>query len=153
MDYVIRAATVAEVFDSPTFEALADEYRAESLRNPDLMGGLPDREGYARLAEMGMLRLLGVFLGADLIGVCTVLVTPVLHFGGKLIASTETVFVMEAHRASGAGTRLLLAAEALALEAGAGGLYITAPTGGRLEKVLPLAGYRETNRIFYRGLR
>ena len=44
------------------------------------------------------------------------------------------------------------AAEEVAVMAGAGGLYVTAPTGGRLERLLPHVGYHETNRIFFRGL-
>lgn len=152
MDPTIRAITVAEAFDSPVFAALSDEYRVESLRNPYLMGALPNREGYSRLVDAGMLHPLGVFAGDELVGFCAVLVTPVLHFGGKVIAATETLFVAEAHRAGGIGVKLLRAAEEVALRAGAGGLYVTAPASGRLERLLPHIGYHETNRVFFRGL-
>ena len=152
MEPMIRAITVAEAFDSPVFSALCDEYRAESLRNPDLMGALPDREHYIRLVDSGLLCMLGVFVGDELVGLCNVLVTTVPHFSGKVIASTETVFVAKAHRAGGAGLKLLRAAEKVAANAGAGGLYVTAPTGGRLERLLPHVGYHETNRVFFRGL-
>lgn len=151
MEPTIRTITVAEAFDSPVFVALCDEYQAEALRNPDMMGALPDREGYARMVDAGLLHPLGVFVGEELVGLCAVLVTPVLHFGGKLIASTETLFVAEAHRAGGAGLRLLHAAEDVAARAGASGLYVTAPTGGRLERLLPRVGYHDTNRVFFRG--
>ena len=151
MDPIIRPITVAEAFDSPVFAALVDEYREESLRNPDMLGAPPDREGYARMVEAGLLHPLGVFVGGELVGLCAVLVSPVLHFGGKVIASTETLFVAKAHRAGNVGIKLLRAAENVAARAGAGGLYVTAPTGGRLERVLPRAGYHETNRVFYRG--
>lgn len=150
MEPVIRAITVTEAFDSPVFVALCDEYREESLRNPDMLGALPDREGYERLVAAGVLHPIGVFVDDELIGVCAVLITPVLHFGGKLIASTETLFVAEAFRAGGAGMRLLHAAEEVAVENGASGLYVTAPVGGRLEKLLPHVGYVETNRVFFR---
>lgn len=150
MEPVIRAITVDEAFDSPVFIALCDEYRGESLRNPDMLGALPDREGYERLIATGLLHPLGVFVGNELVGICAVLITPVLHFGGKLIASTETLFVAEAHRSGGAGIKLLRAAEEVAVNAGASGLYVTAPTGGRLEKLLPHVGYVETNRVFFR---
>ena len=152
MEPTIRTITVDEAFDSPMFVALCDEYRAESLRNPDLMGALPDRDGYARMIDIGMLHPLGVFIEDELVGLCAVMVTPVLHFGGKVIASTETLFIAEAHRTGTAGLKLLRAAEGIAVEAGAGGLYITAPVGGRLERLLPHVGYHETNRVFFRGL-
>jgi GNAT superfamily N-acetyltransferase len=152
MEPIVRSITVAEAFDSPAFAALCDEYRAESLRNPDLRGALPDREAYARLVDAGLLRPLGVFAGEELAGLCAVLIAPVPHFGGRVIASTETLFVAQAHRAGGAGMKLLRAAEHVAAGAGAGGLYVAAPSGGRLERLLPRVGYHETNRIFYRGL-
>ena len=152
MEPTIRTITVAEAFDSPVFVALCDEYRAESLRNPDMMGAMPDREGYARMVDAGMLHPLGVFIDEELVGLCAVLVTPVPHFGGKVIASTETLFVAKAHRAGNVGLKLLNAAEEVAVLAGAGGLYVTAPSGGRLERLLPHVGYNETNRVFFRGL-
>jgi GNAT superfamily N-acetyltransferase len=149
--YTIRAITVAEAFDAPVFAALCDEYRAETLRNPDLLGALPDRAGYERMVDAGLMRPLGVFAGDALVGLCAVIVSPVLHFGGKVVATTESIFVAEAHRAGAAGVDLLRAAEEVAHQAGAGGLYVTAPAGGRLERLLPHLGYVETNRIFYRG--
>ncbi|MDR3004431.1 MAG: GNAT family N-acetyltransferase [Acidovorax sp.] len=152
MESIIRAITVAEAFDSPVFAALCDEYREESLRNPDMLGTPPDRTGYSRMVDAGLLHPLGVFVGGELVGLCAVLIAPVLHFGGKVIATTETLFVAKAHRAGGAGMELLRAAEGVATKAGAAGLYVTAPTGGRLERLLPRAGYHETNRVFFRGL-
>lgn len=146
--------TVAEAFDSPAFAALCDEYRAESLRNPHMLGALPDRDGYARMVEVdaGMLFPLGVFVDGELVGLCAVMVTPVLHFGGKRIATTETLFVAQAHRAGGLGLRLLREAEAVAVEQGAQGLYVSCPDGSRLQQILPRVGYTVTNQIFYRGL-
>lgn len=152
MEPTIRTITVDEAFDSPVFAALCDEYRAESLRNPDMMGAQPDREWYACMVNAGLLHMLGVFIDNQLVGLCNVLVTPAPHFSGKLTASTETIFVAEAHRAGGAGMKLLRAAEEVAVAAGAGGLYVAAPTGGRLERLLPHVGYHETNRVFFRGL-
>lgn len=147
----IREITVDEAFDSPLFDSLCDEYRAEALRNPNLLGAMPDRESYARLYDGGLLHPLGVFVGDELAGFCAVLISPVLHFAGKRIAATETLFVAEKYRAGGVGLSLLRAAEQVAAEAGTGGLYVTAPTGGRLERLLPHIGYHETNRVFFRG--
>jgi len=152
MEPIIRPITADEAFDSPVFVALCDEYRDECLRNPNMLGAAPDREGYERLIAAGVLHPLGAFVDGELVGLCAVLITPVLHFGGKIIATTETIFVAKAHRAGGSGVKLLRAAEDLARAAGAGGLYVTAPVGGRLERLMPHVGYHETNRIFFRGL-
>ena len=149
--YTIRKVTVPEVFDAPAFAELCREYQQEALRNPDLQGGLPDREGYTRMVDAGMLHPLGVFAGAELVGLCAVLVAPTLHFGAsRPIATTETLFVAAAHRAGGAGTALLRAAEAVAVQAGAAGLYVSCPAVGRLARILPGAGYAVTNQVFYR---
>lgn len=148
----IRTITVDEAFDAPAFAALCDAYREESLRNPHMMGALPDREGYTRMVATGMLHPLGAFVDGELVGLCAVMVTPVLHFGGKCIATTETLFVAKEHRSGGLGTRLLRAAEAKARECGAAGLYVSCPDGGRLQQILPRMGYQVTNHVFYRGL-
>lgn len=148
----IRPITVAEAFDSPAFTALCDEYRAESLRNPHMLGALPDRDGYARMVQAGMLFPLGAFVDGELVGLCAVMVTPVLHFGGKRIATTETLFVAQAHRAGGLGMRLLREAEAVAVKQGAQGLYVSCPDGSRLQQILPRVGYAVTNHAFYREL-
>jgi len=152
MEPVVRPITAAEAFESPTFAALCDEYRDEALRNPRMVGSLPDRACYEGWIAAGLLHSLGVFVGEELVGMCAVLITPVPHYSGRLIASTETLFVAEAHRASGAGLKLLRAAEQVARDNGVDGLYVTAPRGGRLERILPHAGYAETNRVFFREL-
>lgn len=148
----IRPITVAEAFDSPAFEELCNEYRSESLRNPHMLGALPDREGYARMVQAGVLHPLGAFADRQLVGLCTVLVTPVLHFGGKSIATTETLFVAQAYRAGGLGMQLLRMAELVARDCGAQGLYVSCPEGGRLQQILPRRGYHATNHVFYKGL-
>lgn len=147
-----RAITIADIFDSPTFAELCDEYRAESLRNDDLAGPEPDRAAYEHLESSGLIRPIGLFVGDLLVGWCIVLVTPVLHFAGKMIASTETLFISKAHRAGGTGRMLIKAAEEVAASVGVSGLYISAPSGGRLARLLPHLDYRETNILFYRGL-
>lgn len=152
MEPTIRPITIDEAFDDPSFVALCDEYRDESLRNPNLLGALPNREAYAQLVEAGVLHPLGAYIDGTLIGLCFVLVSSVPHFTGKLIASTETIFISRAHRAGGIGRKLLRAAEEVAVQAGAGGLYVSAPTGGRLERLLPHVGYQESNRVFLRVL-
>jgi GNAT superfamily N-acetyltransferase len=148
---VIRPVSVDEVFDAEAFKTLRDEYEAEASRDHALRGREPDREGYAALVQAGLMAVLGAFVDGRLVGVATVLFSPVLHAGGKLIAVTETLFVRRAYRAGGVGLRLLRAAEAVAAEHGAEGLYVSAPADGVLERVLPRLGYRKTNTVFCRS--
>ena len=53
--------------------------------------------------------------------------------------------------ASGAGLRLLAAAQAKARALGSPGLAINAPLGGRLADLLPKCGFREVGRCFFKG--
>ena len=67
------------------------------------------------------------------------------------VATTERFFV-KAHRKTGAGLRLLRAAEEKARALGSPGLLVTAPFEGDLFQVLPRVGYQETNRVFFKSL-
>ncbi|MFM7011989.1 MAG: GNAT family N-acetyltransferase [Betaproteobacteria bacterium] len=149
----VRHIAITEVFESPCFDAICDEYREECLRNPNLFGAKPDLAIYAKLEAAGLVRTVGAFCEDELVGMCVVLASSVPHFAGRVIASTETLFVSKPYRASKAGKMLISAAESIALEVGASGLYITAPVGGRLESLMPHVGYSQTNTIFYRGLK
>lgn len=148
---VIRPVTIAELFDAPNFAELRAEYEAESLRNPDMIGAPPNRAGYEQMERAGLLRPLGAFDGDRLVGFCVVLISPVLHFAGKVLATTESIFLSKGCRRNGAGIALISAAEDAAEEAGAKGLYITAPTDSSLSRVLPRLGYGQTNAVFYSG--
>ncbi|MEX3630325.1 MAG: GNAT family N-acetyltransferase [Burkholderia sp.] len=148
----IRPCACDDVFNAPNFADLAAEYQSEAARNADLFGRPPDLEGYKRLEANGVLHALGVFYGEMVVGFAGLLVTPVLHFQGRLIGTVESLFVASGYRAGGTGTALLRAVEDRARDLGAVGLYITSPADGRVAAILPRSGYRETNRTFYRGL-
>ncbi|MFU2088160.1 GNAT family N-acetyltransferase [Bordetella bronchiseptica] len=148
---IVRRVAFAELADAPTFASLCAEYAQESA-NADLAGRAPDHHAYAGMEAAGVAHFLGVFRGEELVGFACLLVTPVPHFKGRLIGTTESIFVAAAHRPGGAGMALLRATEALARDLGATGLYVSGPAEGRLVQLLPAAGYRETNRTFYRGL-
>lgn len=148
---IVRRVDFDELADAPRFASLCAEYAQESA-NADLAGRAPDRQAYVRMQAAGVAHFLGVFRGDDLVGFACLLVTPVPHFQGRLIGTTESLFVAAAHRPGGAGIALLRAVEAQARDLGAVGLYVSGPAHGRLARMLPGVGYRETNRVFYRGL-
>lgn len=146
----IRRVAFAELAASPAFASLCAEYAQESA-NAALVGREPEHAAYLHMEQNGTAHFLGVFKCDDLVGFACVLVTPVPHFAGRLIGTTESIFVAAEHRTGGTGIALLHAAEALARELGACGLYVSGPAEGRLARVLPSIGYRETNRVFFRG--
>jgi GNAT superfamily N-acetyltransferase len=144
----VAPSTVAAIAGAREFAALAAEYAAESA-----IDGLPPpaakMETYRQLERAGMLHAFGANLGDTLVGFITVL-APVLPHYGVPVAVSESFFVAQAHRSTGAGLRLLRAAEGKARTLGSPGLLVSAPFEGALFKVLPRVGYVETNRVFFK---
>jgi GNAT superfamily N-acetyltransferase len=151
MSVTIKPCTVAEIERNPHFLALAKEYASEAA-----IHGLPapveKLAAYRLIEASGCFQGYGAFLDNDkLIGFVAVL-TPVIPHYGVAIAVSESFFVAAAHRKGGAGIKLLRAAERHARQAGSPGLLVSAPHGGRLARVLPHLGYRETNRVFFKEM-
>ena len=146
----VRPCTVADLAESPEFGALADEYAAESGR-AITEGHNPQIEFYRQAEAAGNMLFAGAWLGDELVGILVLHISVVPHFG-KTIASTESLFVASHARESGAGSALLEQAEGIARDAGAVGLVVSAPVGGRLSRILPRSGFRHTNELFFKGL-
>lgn len=146
----VKPYAIAELEAEPNLAELLGEYAQESALE-DLGTANPQFATYKQMEAMGVAHLLGAFEGDTLVGFLVLLVSVVPHFG-KPIASTESYFVARAARKTGAGLKLLHEAEQIAREAGAVGFFVSAPMGSRLAQVLPGVGYRETNRLFFRGL-
>lgn len=146
----VRSATVAEIEGAPNIGALMAEYAAESA-HPGL--GQPEAQWalYSQMEALGALHILGAYQGDALVGFLFVVVHVAPHYGRKA-GTTESYFVTSSARKTGAGLKLLQAAEKLARDLGAVGLFVSSPVGSRLEQVLPSIGYLETNRLFFRGL-
>lgn len=144
----IAPSTVAGISNAPEFPALAAEYAAESA-----IDGLPPPAAkmatYRQLERAGMLHAIAARHDDALVGFITVL-APVLPHYSVPVAVSESFFVARAHRCTGAGLRLLRAAEDKARALGSPGLLVSAPFEGNLFKVLPRVGYVETNRVFFK---
>ncbi len=144
----IAASAVRDIVGDPDFTSLAAEY-AEECAVPGLPLMAPRMEAYRHLEAAGILHSFAARKDGVLAGFISVLLTVLPHYGvGAAVA--ETFFVGQAHRASRAGLGLLRAAEQKTRDAGAAGLLVSAPYGGRLFELLPLRGYAETNRIFFK---
>jgi GNAT superfamily N-acetyltransferase len=146
----IVPATIADLEAAPNIWALLTEYGAECA-----IDGMPApaarAETYRQLEVNGLLHPIAAYKDGKLIGFITVLKAPMPHYSA-MVAVTESFFVGRAHRKTGAGLRLLRAAEHKARELGSPGLLVSAPFEGDLFYVLPRIGYAETNRIFFKRL-
>lgn len=152
MTVEIRKCTVAELKGEANFPALVQEYAQEcaiaELPAPDEKMAM-----YDVIERSGIFQAYGAFSEAGLVGFMAVL-TPVIPHYGVGVAVTESLFVGSDDRETGAGLKLLSAAERHAELAGSPALMVSAPSGGKLAEVLSLhPSYRETNRVFLRVLR
>lgn len=145
---IVRGCSVSEIMEDPAFPALSLEYEAESkiegMPSPSAKMGM-----YLEMDGVGMLHPIGAWRGAELVGFLAIL-TPRLPRYGALVAVVESFFVAACHRKSGAGLRLLKAAEMLAAEAGSPGIFVSSPVSGMLVEILPRRGYTESSRIFFK---
>ena len=143
---MIRVCKAIEILENQEIlDEYGDECHIDGLPNPSAK-----KDMYLEMERSGALHTIGAFLENTVIGFVTVLAPIVPHYG-VLVAVTESFFVAKEHRKTGAGLRLLRAAEQYAKERGSPGLLISAPFGGSLAEVLSrMDDYVETNRVFFR---
>lgn len=146
----IRPCSVDQFFAHPNAAALLAEYGAES-RIHGLPAPTPHPDTYRLIEQSGAMHVFAALDGEALIGFIVLLISFNPHYSAR-IGVVESFFVTNEHRKTGAGLRLLRAAEARAFEIGATGLLVSAPAGGRLEHVMSRQPYRQTNSVFFRGL-
>jgi GNAT superfamily N-acetyltransferase len=148
---MIERKSVAELSADPLFRQLLREYAAESAI-AGIDPGEPRIDIYEMLESAGAITVLASYDNGELSGFLCLLVSILPHFGVK-VATTESYFVTKEKRHTGAGLALLREAETLAKELGASCILVSAPIGGRLDKILESVDtYRETNRVFFRRL-
>jgi GNAT superfamily N-acetyltransferase len=145
----IRRCNVVEIASAQNIAHIVEEYAAESS-----IRGLPapiaKLETYAHLEAAGALYVIGAFLNNLLIGFISVL-SPVLPHYSRTVSVAESYFVLAEYRKTGAGLKLLHAAEDRAREVGSPGLLVSAPWGGVLANVLPHVGYEPSNQVFFKA--
>lgn len=146
----IRKVTVAEYYAEPNIAELWELY-AEESKTKGLPPHNPQRHMYEAMESMNMLHTWGAYDDGRLIGFVALLVNTVPHYGLP-IGTLESFFVHRYYRKGGTGAKLLQAAEAHAKELGAFAMFVSAPTGGKLEKAMPMWGYRHTNTTFMKEL-
>ncbi len=147
----IRLTSIAEIFSSPNFETLRDQYIAEGkvagMPHPDV------KEAAYRLMEsQGAMTCYGAFMGDLLVGFA-VLLAPVIPHYGVHVVTADSLFVGWDYRKTGAGLRLIRTIERFARGLKAPGILLSSPSRGRLAGVLPRMGYHETHQVFFKRLR
>jgi len=149
----VEASTVEAIRTAPNLDELVNEY-AHEVRLPDMPWPRVDWRTYQLLEQAGSLHVFAAREEAAsdpgvLVGFVVVIVSMMPEYGVRL-ACTEAFFVGRAWRHTGAGLKLLVAADAKAREVKAPGLAVSAPLGGKLAEVLPKCGFREIGRTFFK---
>lgn len=146
----IRPCRVAELEAAPNLAAILAEY-AEESGMPEL--GQPNVQvpTYRALEAAGVFHPIGAFDQGQLVGFILPIVVVLPHYGVPA-ATVESFFVRKASRRTGAGMKLLAAAEELARGLGAKALLLSAPVGSVLARVMPRLPYRHSNDVFVRAL-
>lgn len=142
----IKSFTVSEVIQHPDFNAVVEDYTAES-GNPDLGPGMPAFDLYKQLESAGLFRVECAVDGDRLVGMVTVLVTVYPHFGKK-VASVESLWLSKGYRKGPAGLKLIRRAQVMAKEMGAVGAYFGAREGSRLARLYERI-FTPMNRLFW----
>lgn len=152
MKVIIKKCTIAELEAAANIQDILAEYADES--SPSIKGlprPLAKVDTYKHLETMDAIHTIGAFFDDLLVGYI-IIVAPVMPHYSVRIAVSESFFVLKEYRKTGAGLKLLHAAEDWAAQEGACGILVSSPTGGDLAEVLPKIGYAETNRVFFRSL-
>ncbi|MBQ8091248.1 MAG: GNAT family N-acetyltransferase [Pyramidobacter sp.] len=144
----VRNLSADTFIANPDSARLIEEYRAECQNVGLGITPAPDFRRYRALDAAGMLHVCAAFDTGTMVGFAVVMTTAVPHYAGLPIASTESVFCTERYRSKGVGRMLIRKAREMAKDAGAPGLYVSAPAGSRFERLLELTAKR-TNSVFF----
>lgn len=147
----IISVDVHTIRNDPALGSLLAEY-AHECKIAGLPSPNPNWDTYERLENAGALVCLAACKGNALVGFMGLLISDNPHYGVRL-AISESFFVAAAYRSTGAGLRLLRAAEDIAERERCTGMLVSSPDDGRLAEVLPRTGYRQSNVVFFKGLR
>ena len=148
MTIEIRKIKVAEVWACENWPKLLEEYTKECKFKefPDVE---INKELYNNLEKLGTLQAFGAFKNNDLIGFIIVMSYPSTHYD-LTMATTEGFMVLQEHRCTGAGLKLLRAVEKHVQTYKAGALFVSAPIGQKLAKVMKCTKYKEAAKLYFK---
>lgn len=125
---------------------LLAEY-AEECSSPELGEISPQPELYEALEKSGGFQAFGCFEGDTLIGFACVLVYVLPHYG-KLIATTESIFIAQKYRNGIQWDDLKNVIQSYAHARGCNAFLYSAPVGSRFDRLLSHSFARHTNNTY-----
>jgi hypothetical protein len=107
-----------------------------------------DWEGYCKLSEMGVVKLITARKDGALLGFCTIAISPNLHTCGETMALITGIFCPKKNRLLGVGNALLDVAEQKQRQYNWGELLIASRVSKPLDKLLARRRYTPQEIIF-----
>lgn len=112
----------------------------------------PDAAAYRRLHDAGVLFALVAMEGDEVVGYCTVIVSPHLHNPSIVVAASDALFVRPDARRSTTAGRLIRAAEDEARERGASRFTWACRAGTGIAEMFKAHGYATADEVVMRAL-
>lgn len=109
----------------------------------------PDFQRYATMQRAGVLFALAAFHGEDIVGYCTVAVTPHPYNPTVTMAASDALFVAPEHRVT-LPARLIRSVEQAALDAGASRMLWHCRAGTTLASIFEKRGYEPVDQVVMR---
>lgn len=147
----VEGISYADLTALPNFAMLIEQY-AHECGVPELGPANPQHDIYEALEQAGAMRFIVARLGDKAIGFCCLTASRVPHFG-TVVAHTESLFIAPPYRATGAGLMLMREAERVAAGMGATAMFIGAPIGSTLDRLLRATDYRPTTVAHFKVLK
>jgi len=112
----------------------------------------PDISMYQTLFDLGKLFAVSAKVDGEIVGYCTVCVTPHPHNPAIVIAANDALFVHPDHRSGSIGARLIRFAETCAAAKGASRFLWHCRAGTKLAEVLESHGYAPVDTVVMKEL-
>lgn len=140
---MIRPISYTKILED---KELLAEYAAECSYS-ELGDISPQPELYEALEKSGGFQAFGCFEGDTLIGFACVLVYVLPHYG-KLIATTESIFIAQKYRNGIEWSDLKNVIQSYAYARGCHAFLYSAPVGSRFDRLLSHSHARHTNNTY-----
>lgn len=154
---MVRPTLLRHLFEAPNAPELFKEY-AEECSLPETGEILPQAhlgewQAFGGALPLGGATAFGVYDGEMLVGFATVFIY-LDRAHGKMIATTQSIFLTAAYRNEGNALRLLEFLEKYAEKCGCSVFSYNAPAGSRFARLFSVQGrYRQSSTVFLRTLR
>lgn len=112
----------------------------------------PDAAAYQRLSDAGILFALVAQEGDEVVGYCTVIISPHLHNPAVVVAASDAIFVLPDARKGTTAGRLIKAAEEAARDRGAHRFTWNCRAGTPFAAMLTAHGYSPADMVVSRAL-